>query len=559
MFSKKLSIIAFTFLYIFSFEIYGQNFNRTRTYDVQHYKIQISFDRDKKQVFGDTTVFLKPLGEKFKSIELDAAGMSFESVRLENENKDLKYKISDEKIFIELDKSYKPDDLISIRFKYSCRPKKGITFIEEKKDGKKVIHSAQIWTQGEPDEAHHWFPSYDFPDDKATSEQIITANSDENVIANGELIEKKENGNGTANFHFKMPLPHSTYLTSFIVGRYAKTEDKYKNIPLGFYVYPGEESVIPLTFSDTKEMIRIFEEATKIDYPFNKYDQTIVANFTFGGMENITATTYSDGEIFLAKFPHLRGFILDLVSHELAHSWFGNLVTCRNWSELWLNEGFATYMEAVYRGKIYGKTAYTAKIRDDAATYLTGDAANNTRHGLFNQTANDLDKLFKYPNITYNKGSLVIHLLHETVGDEAFWKAVNIYLNRHKFSNVETNDLKKVFEEVSGKNLDQFFKQWVYGIGHPKLEIEPIYSEGSKTLELKINQTQKGNQVPEAFVFPLEVFVQTDNGEKIETVTIDKRSNSFSIKLDGKPSNIVLDKNAKMLLFNSKIEKIKMN
>lgn len=556
---SKLFIAAFTFLFIFSFEIHGQNFNRTRTFDVQHYRIQISFDRDKKQVFGDTTISLKPLGENFKTIELDATGMTFEAVRLEAENRDLNYKISGEKIFVELEKSYKPDDLISIRLKYSCRPKKGVTFVEEKKEGKKIIHSAQIWTQGEPDEAHHWFPSYDFPDDKATSEQIITANADENVIANGEFIEKKENGNGTATFHFKMPVQHSTYLTSFIVGKYVKTADKYKNIPLGFYVYPGEEAVIPLAFSDTKEMFRIFEEVTKVDYPFNKYDQTIVDNFTFGGMENVTATTYSDKDIFIAKFPQLRGYALDLVSHELAHSWFGNLVTCRNWAELWLNEGFATYMEAVYRGKMYGQKAYMTKIREDANEYLLGDASDNTRHGLFNQTANDLDKLFKYPNITYYKGSVVIHVLHETVGDEAFWKAVNIYLNRHKFSNVETNDLKKVFEEVSEKNLDQFFKQWVYGVGHPKLEIEPAYSDSSKTLELKINQTQKGVQVPEVFVFPLEVFVQTEKGEKIETVAIDKRSNSFSIKLDGKPSSIALDKNAKMLLFDSKIEKIKMN
>lgn len=555
---RKIIVKSLLLFFIFSFEISAQNFNRTRTFDVQHYKIQVSFDRDKKQVFGDTTVSLKPLGDNFKSLELDAAGMTFEFVRLANENKDLKYKMSGEKIFIELDKEYKPADLISIRFKYSCRPKKGITFVEEKKDGKKIIHSAQIWTQGEPDEAHHWFPSYDFPDDKATSEQIITASSDETVIANGELVESKDNGNGTATHHFKMPLPHSTYLTSFIVGKYAKTEDKYKNIPLGIYVYPGEESVIPFAFSDTKEMFRIFEETTKIDYPFNKYDQTIVADFTFGGMENITATTYADGEIFMARFPHLRGFIVDLVSHELAHSWFGNLVTCRNWAELWLNEGFATYMEAVYRGKMYGKNAYTAKIREDATTYLTGDAVNNTKHGLFNQTANDLDKLFKYPNITYNKGSLVIHLLRETVGDEAFWKAVSIYLTRHKFSNVETNDLKKVFEEVSGKNLDRFFKQWVYGAGHPKLEIEPIYNESSRTLELKIDQTQKGNQVPEAFVFPLEVFVQTDNGEKVESVNVEKRSNIFSIKLDGKPTSITLDKNARLLLFDSKIGSIKM-
>ena len=428
---------------------------------------------------------------------------------------------------------------------------------KKKKIGTKIIHSEQIWTQGEPDEAHFWFPSYDFPDDKATSEQFITARSDENVIANGEFLDKKENADGTAVFHFKMPIPHSTYLTSFVIGKYAVKTDNYKNIPLSYYVYPGEESIIPIVFSDTKEMIRIFEEATKIDYPYNKYDQTIVDNFAFGGMENITATTYSDKEIFLAKFPQLRGFSVDLVSHELAHSWFGNLVTCRNWAELWLNEGFATYMEAVYRGKMYGQNAYLAKIREDSTTYLYGDAVNNTKHGLFNLTANDTTKLFKYPNITYNKGSVVIHLLRETVGDEAFWKAINIYLNRHKFSNVETSDLKKVMEETSGKNLESFFNQWVYSVGHPKLEIEPVYFGENKTLKLKISQTQKGDKVPDVFNFPMDIFIQTENGEIVESVVIDKKTQEFSIKLDSKPLKITLDKNTKMPLFNLKLDKIK--
>ena len=169
------------------------------------------------------------------------------------------------------------------------------------------------------------------------------------------LIDKKDNADGTTVFHFRMNIPHSTYLTSFVIGKYVSKTDHYKNIPLTYYVYPGEESIIPLVFTDTKEMIRVFEETTKIEYPYNKYDQTIVDNFQFGGMENITATTYSDKEIFYARFPQLRGFSVDLVSHELAHSWFGNLVTCKNWAELWLNEGFATYMEAVYRGKMYGQ------------------------------------------------------------------------------------------------------------------------------------------------------------------------------------------------------------
>ena len=325
------------------------NFTRARTYDVQNYIIRTSFDRANKIIFGDTTVQLKPLNENFQTLELDEADMKFDSVALEPTNTNLNYKIVGEKIIITLDKAYSPTDLISVRLKYSAKPKKGVYFVDALKENGVTTRAAQVWTQGEAEEAHHWFPSYDFPDDKATSEQFITVEKGETAIANGELLDTKENADATQTFHFKMPIAHSSYLTSFVVGTYAKTTDSYKNIPLGFYVYKDKPEIAPLAFGKTKDMIAVYEQLTGVDFPYNKYDQTIVANFQFGGMENITATTMADSEIFFATIGFGRDVVTDLVSHELAHSWFGDLVTCKNWSELWLNEGFATFMEAAYR------------------------------------------------------------------------------------------------------------------------------------------------------------------------------------------------------------------
>lgn len=188
--------------------------------------------------------------------------------------------------------------MISIRFKYSVKPSKGVYFVDADTEDGKVIRAAQIWTQGEPEEAHHWFPSYDFPDDKATSEQFITTEKGETAIGNGELIETIENADGTKTFHYKMPIPYSTYLTSFVVGTYTKVSDSHKNIPLGFYMYPGSEAIAQKAYGKTKDMMRVFEGLTGVDFPYNKYDQTIVANFNFGGMENMTATTMADTEIF---------------------------------------------------------------------------------------------------------------------------------------------------------------------------------------------------------------------------------------------------------------------
>jgi aminopeptidase N len=552
----SLFSVLFFLLSFFVFSVFAQttkpNFNRVSDYDVQHYVLRVSFDRANKKVFGDTTVQLKPIANDFRRVELDASNLNFTSVRVEPENKELQFRTDGDKVFVELDKTYAANEMISLRFKYTAAPEKGVYFVKADVENGKVIRNAQIWTQGEPQEARHWFPSFDFPSDKATTEQFITAEKGETVIGNGAFLGKTDNPDGTATFHFKMPVPHSTYLTSFIVGKYSKSNDSYKNVPLGFYVYPGRESITTPAFGKTKQMMRVMEELTGVDFPFNKYDQTIVANFNFGGMENITATTMADTEIFAATFPFARSGVEDLVSHELAHSWFGNLVTCRNWAELWLNEGFATFMEAAYREKVYGRADYLRKIRSDAREFLVEDTVNQNRHGLFNVLARPDDSIFD--TTTYKKGGAVVHTLRETVGDQAFWRGLNVYLNRHKFGNVETADLQRAIEETSGTNLEWFFRQWVYGAGSPKLEIKQTYSAKNKTLVLSVSQNQPIDGItPEVFILPLEVEIKTPSGTKIEKIDINKRTKNFTLKVEGKPSEIKFDKNEKIPLKTVKI------
>lgn len=554
---RFLKTIFLTLAFVFSIaaQTSQNNFNRIRSFDVQNYIIRTNFDRTNKTVFGDTTVLLKPLKNDFKSFEFDAVNFKFESVKLEISNTELTFKTTNNKIFITLDKPYSSSDTISVRLKYSAQPKKGIYFVDEQRENGSILRASQIWTQGEPEESRHWFPSYDFPDDKATSEQFITVEKDETAIANGELLETIENTNQTKTFHYRMSAPHSTYLTSFVVGTYTKISDSYKNIPLGYFVYTDRTAIVPKAYGRTKDMMRVFEELTKVNFPFNKYDQTIVANFTFGGMENITATTMADTEIFLADFEFGKSAVEDLVSHELAHSWFGNLLTCKNWAELWLNEGFATYMEAAYREKTYGRNSYLSKIRSNAEQFMIDDLINKKKHGLFNTSAGNVEGLFDNPTTTYQKGGAVIHTLRETVGTENFWKAINIYLTRHKFQNVETGDLKKALEEVSGMNLDWFFLQWVYGTGHPKINVKQFYNPQTKVLDLTVSQVQSsGNLTPAAFTLPMDLEITTAKGAKTEKVEIKKRIERVSIKLDGKPSKIIFDKDEKIPLKRVKYE-----
>ncbi len=550
--SLLLAILTASFSYFANAQPAKQNFNRNRTFDAQHYLIRTSFDRKNKAIFGETTVSLKPLKNSLDSVELDAANLDFESVKIEPKGTDLKFETRGDKIVIALGKRYSPKDLITIRLKYSAKPKKGVYFISARRDGAALLHEAQIWTQGEAEESRFWFPSYDFPDDKATTEQFLTVEQDETAISNGELIETLQNADGTKTFHFKMALPHSVYLTSFIVGKYVKITDSYKNIPLAVYLYPGKEFLYGQAFSNTKQILRFYEELTGIAYPFNKYEQTIVSQFKLGGMENITATTLSDRDIFLSDRNRL--VVEDIISHEISHSWFGNLVTCRNWAELWLNEGFATYMEAAFREKMYGRDDYLQKIREDRDVYFAEESQMSRKHGLYNQLARPDASIFDA--VTYQKGSAVIHTLRETVGADVFWKAINVYLNRHKLANVETPDLQKVFEEVSKKDLDWFFKQWIYGAGYPRLDVRYSYDPETKKLDLIVSQTQKtDDNTPAAFILPMDIEIGTPNGTVSEKLMITKREQRFSVDLPDAPMRIAFDKDLKIPLKTLKIQK----
>jgi len=543
---------SFFAAFLFATEAFSQsaslpNFNRKQTYDVQHYKIATSFDRAKHEVYGDTTVILKPLAAGFSTVDLDAVGMKFSKVTLEPAGTPLKYVSAEDKVVVSLDKPYGPSDTISIRLVYTTtNPKKGVYFVEPLNDGGIEQRSAQIWSQGEAEENRYWFPSFDFPSDKATTEQLITAEKQFTVISNGELLERIPNDNGTVTWHYKMPVPHSSYLTSFVIGKYSKVEDRYKDVPLGFYVYPQREQLAHRAFDRTKDMIGAFEGLTGVAFPYNKYDQTLVASFIFGGMENITATTMADTEIAMANVDFLSGNVDDLVSHELSHSWFGDLVTCRNWAELWLNEGFATFMEAAWREKKNGEKNYLEKVKQDAEAFINEDATVKNNHGLYNRQAGNVDALFDRSGVTYNKGGAVIHTLRRQVGDQAFWKAINLYLNRHKFGNVESTDLRAAMEEVSGQNLDWFFEQWVYGTGYPKLSVAPVWNPAKKTLTVTVTQTQPAVGLNTA-AYRLPMNVNFEFGPPVRNfeparMEVTKRVETFTYKLPRKPAKIEIDK-----------------
>lgn len=514
-----------------------------RTYDVLHYLIRTRFDVPRKEVIGDETITLKPLASGFSSFALDASDMRIESVTLLPSNTQLRWSQPPDKLLINLDSPFGPNDSLSVRIRYVATPRRGLFFVPAKASPT-ISKPAHIWTQGQPQDNHRWFPCYDYPDDKATTEQYITTGATEIAISNGALAETTNNPDGTRTFHWVMNKPHSTYLTSLVVGDYVKLVDAYKNIPLEYYTYHGTEKTALRAFSETPEMMRLFTQLLMYDYPYQKYAQTIVSAYFFGGMENITATTHADSSILAAE-EELPASTQELISHELSHSWFGDLVTCKSWKELWLNEGFATFMEAVFKEHKEGRDAYLLQMRLNARLYLLEDELRYRRPIVFDRYRSPSDL---FDATLYQKGGFILHMLRETVGDEIFWKATNKYLDVYKHGSVETADLQRVFEQTSGKRLDWFFDQWVYKAGYPELRVRYSYLPASRELTLTVEQTQTPDETtPAVFRLPVEVELVTATDKRTERIEINRRVQAFKFKLDSKPLMIRFDKRLSIL------------
>lgn len=517
-----------------------------REIDLLHTKLELSFDMKKEEVIGTATLVLKPYFYDINRFRLDAQNFIIKSITLNNT--ELKYDYDNENLYVNLNKSYNSNEEISIVIKYIARPsefpasssaaitsEKGLFFIDPREED--PDKPTQIWSQGEAENNSRWFPTVDKPNERCTQETILTVDKKYQTLSNGLLVSSKENTDGTRTDYWKMDMPHAPYLFMIAVGEYSITNDKWKDVPLQYYVEPAFEKEAKQIFNHTPEILEFFSNTFGMKYPWPKLAQIVVRDYVSGAMENTTAIVYGEpvqrNTASLIKDPNDY-----IIAHEISHHWFGDYVTCESWSNLTLNEGFANYSEYLWFAHQFGKDEADMHRMEDLNGYLY--SSKYRIHPLIDFHYKKATDMFDAH--TYNKGGLVLHMLRNALGDDAFFASLKLYLQKNAFSPVEVNNLRLACEQVSGQDLNWFFDQWFMTPGHPMLKIKRNYDEANKQLNITIQQTQDQPKVPKIFNFTLPFYITTPDGERKEySRFVDQRIQTFTFPVEQKPILVEID------------------
>lgn len=523
-----------------------------RINDLVHTRLAVRFDYDKQWMYGEEWVTLQPHFYETDSLTLDAKGMDIQEIALVSgaSKMPLKYDYDSLQLRIRLNKSYKGGEKYTLYIKYISRPNelkvqgsaaisdaKGLYFINPKGETDKHI---EIWTQGETESNSVWFPTIDKPDQKTTQEIAMTVPAKYVSLSNGTLVRQQKNADGTRTDYWKMDLPNSPYLFFMGVGDYTIVKDRYKNIPVDYYVEKEYAPVAKKIFGETPAMMGFFEKITGVPYVWSKYAQIVGRDYVSGAMENTTATLHQDGAYQNARQLVDENVWESTIAHELFHHWFGDLVTTESWSNLTLNESFANYSEYLWDEYRHGKDAADEHAYEDMQGYLMSGSDDKSLVRFYYRDKEDM-----FDAVSYNKGGRILNMLRNYVGDSAFFKSLNKYLTANKFKPAEAHQLRLAFEDVTGRDLNWFWNQWYYGSGQPDLNISYDYSNGRA--RVIVNQVQESGKI---FKAPVKIDVyNAESNKKRYAVWLQNASDTFYFASAQKPSFINVDAD-KVLLCN---------
>jgi aminopeptidase N len=512
---------------------------RSRDYDLQNLRTHLWFDVDQRSVRGEVTESIAVLRQNVSELKFDSVGLNIQSVALDGKN--VKFSVTPNDLIVPLDHPAAPGDKHEIVIRYQGSPKKGLYFVLPDKNY--PHQQKEIWTQGEAEDTRDYIPLYDYPNDRATSEMLVTVPAAWITISNGQLVGVKDEPDGEKTWDWKQSLPLSTYLISVVAGEFVERDDSWHGIPLRYVVPRGEESKIEPTFAETKQMLDLFTSKLGEPYPWAQYAQTALDDFVAEGMENTSATSITTHSLVNpALVPEDRDGADDVISHELAHQWFGDLVTCKDWGNLWLNEGFADFFQRVWSEHRFG--------RDEADFDFWRDQNQWVRQPrLFPVpiVSRDFEDSTEYQDNVYDKAGWVLRMLQEKLGDDAFYRALRHYLDVNRGQNVVTADLQKAVEQATSVNVDKYFEQWVYGAGAPKFDVSYTYDTEARQLNLTVKQTQKVEGRVGVFDVPVDVEIATAGGRQTHAIEINQANQTFTFATDGTPLMVVFDRGDKLL------------
>ncbi|MFQ5334762.1 MAG: M1 family metallopeptidase [Flavobacteriales bacterium] len=492
---------------------------RSHNVDMQHLKLDVSFNPAEGMVMGKETLTFTTLQKNVDSLFLDGPGIEVSLSKLDG--KKVRVVTLPEGLVFYFDK-LKWQSAHELYLEYTAHPEKGIYFIgwgrdDLPKDNPDHLIRKQIWTQGQGIDNRHWFPSYDATNDKLTTETIIHFNSQYRVISNGKLVEKKENKDGTTAWHFKMSKPHVPYLVMIAIGDYKVKKALSKSgVTVNMWYYPEWENRVNATYKGSAKMIDFFERETGFAYPWSSYSIIPVQNFLYGAMENTTATIYGDF-YHVDQRQYLDKNFVSVNAHELAHQWFGDCVTAKSRAHNWLQESFATHYNMMWEKEAFGQDHLEWKRRQ-----ATTSALKASEKDLLPIVHSKAGTVRIYP-----KGGTVLYMLKYVVGKDEFNRAIQYYLNKHQYGNVDTEDLLEAFEETTGKSLDWFWQEWLYHGGEPHYRVSfrdiRLGNGGLRISQFSVDQVYKRNDVVGLFRMPF-VFriVYKDGSKKDKTAWIEE-------------------------------------
>ena len=550
-----MKLLHATILFFFSFCVFAQenilllpaqgpyNASKTIEHDLIHTKLEIKPDWKNQYLYGKASLTFKPHFYPQKSITLNAKSFDIQEITLKG--KTLKFDYDKSILKIDFGQTYTRKDTVNIQIIYIAKPNerfsvgsdaisadKGLYFINPL--GKELDKPQQIWTQGETESNSCWFPTIDSPNQKMTQEIFLTVENKFTTLSNGKLISSKQNSDSTRTDYWKQTKPAAPYLTMIAVGNFKKVIDpSFKDFELSYYIEPKFEKYAFNIYGRTPEMIRYFEKILAVKYPWEKYAQIAVRDYVSGAMENTTATVHGD---FIQKDTHQLVDDNDdgVIAHELFHHWFGDLVTCESWSNLPLNEAFANYSEFLWTNHKYGKDE--ADLISYIALNQYFDEAKEKQEPLIRFRY--LDKEDMFDSHSYAKGGRILHLLRNTVGDEAFFESLKQYLIQHSYKTTEIEDLRLVFEKVSGQDLHWFFDQWFMKSGHPVLEVSHDFADGKVKINIKQIQDTVYSTI---YRLPLKVLIKSDNEQVEHEIVLNEKQQTFELPAISVPKMVLLD------------------